>query len=74
MHVEVYLLDCIGDVGLGEGGVLDDTCKSPVGSGVSVTDRRAITGNLRLFVHRCRTRLKSCMPTRSNTSEVYCCC
>jgi hypothetical protein len=34
MHVEAYLLNCIGDVRSGEGEVLKCTSKTPVRSGV----------------------------------------
>jgi hypothetical protein len=48
MHVKTDLLDCIWDVGLGEGDALKGTYRAPVGSGVD--DRGTIIRDLGLRV------------------------
>jgi hypothetical protein len=55
MHVEVDLLNHIGNVGLGEGEVQKSTHKTLVGRGV--TDRVSITRDLGLRVLRGRRGL-----------------
>jgi hypothetical protein len=52
--VEAYLLDYIGDVGSGEGEVLEGSSKAPLGGGV---DWRTIIRDLCPCVNQSRTRL-----------------
>jgi hypothetical protein len=51
VHVETYLLNCIGDVGPSEGQILKGTCKAAEIHGIS--DRGTISKELRINIHRC---------------------
>jgi hypothetical protein len=51
VHVETHLLDCVGDVRLGEGDILESPSQAAVGS--RVTDRGThVREDLGLSVHR----------------------
>jgi len=71
MHVETYLLNCIGDVWSGEGEVLKCTGKTPVCSGVCPWGA-LVFDNLPCVSTGVEQGLQLVIPARSRLSRVYC--
>ena len=69
MHMEAYLLNCIGDVWASERQILQSSNKTAVESGI--LDRLTIRGEFCLCVNRCIARLSVSHPsTVENVDDV----